>query len=488
MAETVSLCLSYITESSSESLKSFDSSVAAADDAINLLKVKAKNGSVEALDVSSLAYRSPVQWIAILSSVYTDKQDKSMKMDQKSLITEMRKARSVASSHSVERGESSGTNASPHESSEAVKEANTASDMNCLVESTQRSVQTHQQDTSYGDLGTGDDIELEVLIKRAFRLSLTDGSEFTRLTVAETQYTNKGKEPIRPTITETSSFVASISQNGEENAQSNNNKRPLRSALKKKSISSTRLTAKRPSTRSTESDQSTAKTMVQFESLEVDKPVGLHKSEKESFETDGSWKPNNNLSDSDDSQNDTSDDEDQEHEDRKLREQLDLILKNSPASAITVRPYTSHMTGQDVYLFNHGIVLSRKDASKLVYGVAIPGKIFRQKKNRYSSTFAFLVALSKANLDILDIGTANSDLIKTLILDDAEEAYRKSRYGDYTWVGITKERKRRYDPDTRSWLSMFYPSQWRRHGLVLSESQNVSFESLLVVVQLDEWY
>lgn len=55
MAETISLCLSYITESSSESLKSFDTSVAASD-AINLLKVKAENGNVEALDTYSLAY------------------------------------------------------------------------------------------------------------------------------------------------------------------------------------------------------------------------------------------------------------------------------------------------------------------------------------------------------------------------------------------------------------------------------------------------
>lgn len=489
MAETVSLCLSYITESSSESLKSFDSSVAAADDAINLLKAKAKNGSVEALDVSSLAYRSPVQWIEILSSVYTDKQDQSMKMDQKSLRSETKTAKSVVSSHSVERGESSGTHGSTHKATEAVKEANATSDVNRPIQSTQRSVQTHRQETSYGDLGTGDDIELEVLIKRAFRLSLTDGSEFTKLTVAETQYTNKGKEPIRPTVTETSSFVASISQNGDENAQSTNNKRPLRSALKKKSISSTRLSAKRQSsTLSTESNQSTAKTVVHFESREVDKPVGLHRSENESIETGGSWRSNHKHSDGDDSQNDTSDDEDQEYEDRKLQEQLDLIVKNRPASAITVRLYTSPMTGQDVFLFNHGIVIPRKDARKLVYGVAIPGKIFRQKKNRYSSTFAFLVALSKANLDVLDIGTANTDLIRTLILDDAEEAYRKSRYGDYTWIGITKERKRRYDPDTRSWWSMFYPSQWRRHGLVLSEGQNVSFERLLVVVQPGELY
>ncbi|KAF3397531.1 hypothetical protein DPV78_008300 [Talaromyces pinophilus] len=472
MAETVSLCLSYITESSSESLKSFDSSVAAADDAINLLKAKAKNGSVQALDVSALAYRSPVQWIEILSSAYTDKQDQSMKMDQMSLERETNKAKSIASSHSVERGESSGTHGSTHESTEANKEANAASDVNRLVQSTQRSDQTRQQETSYGDLGTGDDIELEVLIKRAFRLSLTDGSEFTRLTVAETQYTNKGKEPVRPAITGTSSF-ASVSQNADENAQSNNSKRPLRSALKKKSMSSTRLSAKgHPSTLSSESNQSTAKTMVQFESREVDKPVGLHRYENESIETDGSWKSSHNHSDGDDSQNDTSDDEDQEYQDRKLQERFDLIVKNSPASVITVRPYTSPMTGQDVFLFNHGIVIPRKGASKLVCGVAIPGKIFRQKKNRYSSTFAFLVALSKPNLDILDIGTANIDLIRTLILDDAEEAYRKSRYGDYTWVGITKERKRRYDPDTRSWLSMFYPSQWRRHGLVLSEGQN----------------
>lgn len=475
MAETVSLCLSYITESSSESLKSFDSSVVAAEDAINLLKAKAKNGSVQALDISSLAYRSPVQWIEILSSVYTDKQDQSVKMNQMSLGRETNKARSIASSHTVERGESSGTHGSTHESTEAVKEANAASDVNRLVQSTQRSIQTRQQETSYGDLGTGDDIELEILIKRAFRLSSTDGSDFTRLTVAETQYTNKGKEPVRSAITGTNSF-ASISQNGDENTQSNNNKRPLRSALKKKSMSSTRLSAKRqPSTLSTELTQSTAKMMVQFESREVDKPVGLRRAENESIETDDSWTSNHNHLDGDDSQNDTSDDEDQEYEDRKLQEQFDLIVKNSPASAITVRPYTSPMTGQDVFLFNHGIVIPRNGASKLVYGVAIPGKIFRQKKNRYSSTFAFLVALSKANLDILDIGTVNTDLIRTLILDDAEEAYRKSRYGDYTWIGITKERKRRYDPDTRSWLSMFYPSQWRRHGLVLSEGQNVSF-------------
>lgn len=475
MAETVSLCLSYFTESSDESLRSFDNSVAAADDAINLLKAEAKNGNVEALDLTSLAYRSPVQWIGILSSLYTGKQIQSTKMDRKSLGIETKKAKSVVSSHTVERGESSGTHASPHKATEATNEADAASEVNHLVESTKRSLQKHQQGSYCGKLDTGDDIELEVLIKRAFRLSLTDGSEFTRLTVAETQYTNKGKEPIRPTVTETSSFVTGICQNGEENTpDNNNNKRPLRSALKKKSISSTRLSAKRQlSTRSTESNKSTAKTTVQFESRQVDKTIGLHRSENKGIEKDGSWKPNRNGSDDDNSEDDMSDDEDQE-----LRRHLDLIVKNNPASAITVRPYTNPMTGQDVFLFNHGIVIPMKKINKLVYGIAIPGKIFRQKKNRYSSTFAFLVALAKANLDILDIGTANTELIRTLILDDAEEAYRKSKYGDYTWVGMIKERKRRYDPDTRSWLSMFYPSQWRRHGLVLSEGQNVSFQRL----------
>jgi hypothetical protein len=488
MAETVSLCLSYITESSNESLKSFDSSVAAGD-AINLLKAKARNGSVEALGISSLSCRSPVQWIEILSSVYTDKQDQLTQMDRKSPEGESKKARSVTSCHGVDIGESSGTHASTSKSTESASEATVAGKVDRTVEDSHSSGQPHQHETSYGDLGTGDDIELEVLIKRAFRLSVTDGlEELTRLTVAETQYTNKGKEPIRPTVTETSSFVASISQSGEESVQSNYNsssKQPLRSALKKKSISSTRLAAKRrPSTRSMESDQSTTRTMVQFESRDVDEPIGLQKSENKRTETDDLMKPNRDKSENNDSEDDTSGGEDDEYDDQELREQLDIMFKNNPASAITVRPYTSPLTGQDVFLFNHGIVIPRKDTSKLVYGVAIPGKIFRQKKNRYSSTFAFLVALSKANLDILDIGTANIDLIRTLILDDAEEAYKKSKYGDYTWVGISKARKRRYDPDTRSWLSMFYPSQWRRHGLVLSEGQNVSTEVFMILVRL----
>ncbi|QGA21020.1 hypothetical protein EYB26_008730 [Talaromyces marneffei] len=471
MAETVSLCLSYITESSNESLKSFDSGLTAADDAINLLKANTTNGSIEAADVSSLTYCSPVRWIEILSSVYMDKQDQSTNMDMKPVARETKKARSVTSSHTVERGESSGTHASIVKSTEAAGKVNS----NRKVDVGQRSDQTHRQEGFYGDLGTGDDIELEIMIKRAFRLSVTDGlQEFTRFTVAETQYMNKGKEPIRPTVTETSSFAACISRNKEGNVQSNNNnRRPLRSALKKDSISLTRLTAKRQSsTQSTESDQSAAKTVVQFHSHEGNSQARLHKSENKRTEIDGSWKSNHNQSDDGNSQDTTSDEENQDYNNGELREQLDIIVKRNPSSAITVRPYTNTMTGQEVFLFNHGIVIPRKDTSKLIYGVAIPGKIFRQKKNRYSSTFTFLVALSKANLDILDIGTAKSDLIRTLILDDAEEAYRKSKYGDYTWVGITKERKHRYDPDTRSWLSLFYPSQWPRHGLVLSEGQN----------------
>jgi hypothetical protein len=480
MAETVSLCLSYITESSNESFKSFDSSVAA-DDAINLLKAKAKNGSVEALDVSSLSYHSPVRWIEILSGVYTNKQDQSTKMDAKpTAAKEIKKTRSVTSSHSVERGESSGTHASTHKSAEAVVEANGPGNPDHKVETLQRPGQTHQQGTPYGDLGTGDDIELEVLIKRAFRLSVTDVDgleEFTRLTLAETQYTNKGKEPIRPTVTETSSFVANISQNGVEDAQSNSNKRPLRSALKKESISSSRLTTTRRSSARSVELESTSKTMVQFESREIDGKFGLHKSENMRIKVDDIKRPNNESND-DESGDEPSDEDYQQSDNEELQEQLDAILKNNPASAITVRPYTSPMTGQDVFLFNHGIVIPRKDTSKLVYGVAIPGKIFRQKKNRSSSTFASLVALSKANLDILDIGTANTDLIRTMILDDTEEAYRKSKYGDYTWAGISKERKRRYDPDTRSWMSILYPSQWRRHGLILSEGQSVSIQSL----------
>lgn len=484
MAETVSLCLSYITESSSESLKSFDSSATAADDAINLLKAKAKNRNVEALNVSSLAYRFPIQWLEILFSLYTDKQEPSTQMDQKLLGRETKKARSVASTHSVERGESSGTHTSSQKSTETAMEANAAGGVNCLVESAQRWVPTQRQGSPDGNEGTGDDIELEVLIKRAFRLSLTDGSEFTRLTVAESLYTNKGKEPIRPAVTETNFLDTSISQHGEESALSKTNKkRPLRSALKKKSISSTRISAKRQSSIcSTESDQFTAKTKVQFESREVGKPIGLHKSYSKSIESDDEWKQDRNGSDEQDSEDNISDEGDQE-----LQQRLDLILKNSPASAITVKPYTSPMTGQDVFLFNHGIVIPSKDVNKLVYGVAIPGKIFRQKKNRYPSTFAFLVALAKANLDILDIGTANDDFIHALILDDAEEAYGKSRYGDYAWAGITKERKSRYDPDTRFRWSIFFPSQWRRHGLVLLEDQNVSlkrFQFLLLGMAL----
>lgn len=466
MAETVSLYLSY-TESSGDPLKSFDGNVAVADDTTNLLNGKAKNRSV-----SSLPHHSPVHWIEILFSLYPNKQAISAKMDQKPLGRETKKARSVASGHSFERGEYSGTHQSSQMSTETAKEANAVGGVDYLVESARRSLQTQQQGSSDGKVGTGDQIELEVLIKRAFRLSLTDGSEFTRLTVAETQYIDKGKEPIRPAVTETSSVVTTISQNSKNTAWSYINKKtPLRSALKKKLISSTRLSTKRQSpTRSRESDQLTAKTTIQFESCEAG-PIGLQKSDNKSIETDDGWKEDCNGSDEHDSEDDISDEEDQE-----LQHRLDLILRNSPASAITVKPYTSLMTGDDVFLFSHGIIIPRKDVNKLAYGVAIPGKIFRQKKNRYPSTFAFLVALAKANLDILDIGTANTDLIRTLILDDAEEAYRKSRYGDYTWVGTTKERKHRYDPDTRFWWSIFYPSQWRRHGLVLPEGQNVSLE------------
>lgn len=402
-------------------------------------------------------------------------QDSPIKMNQRSLGRDTKKARSVGSGHTVERGEASGSQLFPEKSMETVMEANKSSDLNSLVQITEGSVETRSKQTSFEDVCTGDDIELEVLIKRAFRLSLTDGLEFARLTVAETQYTNKGKEPIRPVITETSSFFASTCRNDEEDPSSSNiNKRPLQPAPKRNSISSTRFVAiRRLSTQSTKLDQSTAKTVVRYESREVDKSTELFESDNKRVPMDDSWKSNASGSNNSDSECDISEDEDQE-----LRHQLDCILKNSPASAITVRPYISSMTGQDVLLFNHGVVIPRKDVSKLIYGIAIPGKIFRQKKSRYSSTFAFLVALSKANLDILGIGTANTDLIRTLILVDAEEVYRKGKYGDYTWISIAKERKSRYDPDTRPWFSMFYPSQWRRHGLVLPEGQNVSFKCL----------
>lgn len=468
MAETVSLCLSYITESSNESLKSFDSG-AAADDAINLLRTKATNGSVEALDVS---YRSPVQLIEIFSSISTNKQDQTTKMDERALKREIKKAWSVTSSHSFEKGESSGTHSSTPKSTEVVKETNSVGDGNQNVVAPPRSSQVTQENFLHGDLGTDEDVELEMLIKRAFRLPLTDGLELTRLTVAETQYTNKGKEPVRPSVADTSSFDLGAAQNDKETLQNNNDsiKLPLRSALKKKSVSSTRLAAQRSSsTRSQESDQSTAKMMVQFESHKVEN--GLHTSEG-AIEPDGTWDINQNHSDDNNSQTYTSDDDDQERDDEDWKEMLENFRKNAPASAITVRPYTSPLTGEDVFLFNHGIVIPRKDTSKLVYGVAIPGKILRQKEKRWSSTFEFLVTLSKANLDTLEIETANADMIRMLILDDAEESYRKSRYGDYTWIGILKERKRRFDPDTQSRLSIFYPSQWRRHGLVLSEGQN----------------
>ncbi|EED13616.1 hypothetical protein TSTA_098730 [Talaromyces stipitatus ATCC 10500] len=475
MAETVSLCLSYITESSDESLRSLDSSVTA-DDAINILKAtKTKDGHVEAVDVSSLPYRSPFQWIEILSSMYAGKQEKTPKMDMTALEREPKKTKSVSSSRSFERGESSGTHTSTHKSTEAPSEVIAAGDMDRKAENHMRSSQSNPHEASCPDLGPGDAFELDVLIKRAFRLSVTDADgseEFTRLKVAETLYTNKGKEPIRPTAAENPSISAKVDQSVGGNFQTIKRKHPLRSALKKSKPSIGIISERQPSLSSAQSDHSESRTMVQFQSHEAHEQVGANQHNMEKIQTDETGKSDYDGRDDEDSEDSRFEEEDQQHEDKELLDQLDALLKSGPKSAITVRPYTNLTTGRDVFLFNHGIVIPQRITGKLAYGVAIPGKIFRQKKNRYSSTFAYLIALSKANLDVLDIGIGDIDLIRSLILDDAEEAYRKTVYGENTWIGIMKERKRRYDPDTRSWMSIFYPSQWRRHGLVLLEGQN----------------
>jgi hypothetical protein len=142
---------------------------------------------------------------------------------------------------------------------------------------------------------------------------------------------------------------------------------------------------------------------------------------------------------------------------------LGMFMKQSP----------NYITGKRNELFNQRVEIPHQGVGKLIYGVAIPGKILGRKESPYLSTSTLLIATAKAKLDVLGIRTTRYEKIRTLILEDAEEVYREARYGNLTWLGIVQERKQRYDPETREWKFFLRPSQWRQHGRVLPEGQDV---------------
>jgi hypothetical protein len=472
MAESFLLFLSYLAEPSHEYSGFFKDSFAT-DDPEDPLALRDYDGSEDIVDVSSsMSYHSIIQWIEILSGTYKapkipQQQVSAMELPNRS----HQKARSV-SSHSFEMGESSRNPSISHRLTESA-DGETTSGSGSLKEADNSNpnringASSSSQITVYGNLGTEGDVELDVLMRGSAR-------EIDELSEGKTSGLGKGKQPIRPTVIDISLLGGKI----DPNRLDDKGKQPLRSALKRPFspyiIPSNRhgdtwlMGLNRPSSH-------TSRTTVQFESGQFDqfdteqdrtgknKRIGDRK--KEIIESEG---------DESEEDQEYDDNDDGDLDDMELNGLLKAVLNANPGSAISVKPYTSSMTGQDVFLFNHGIVIARNDPRKLLYGVAIPGKIFRRKKSRYPSTSALLMDLAKINLDILDIGTANPELIRKLILEDAEEAYREAKYGHTTWLGIIEERKSRRDPETRQWKSIFYPTQWRRHGLVLPEGQAVS--------------
>ncbi|OKL60674.1 hypothetical protein UA08_03956 [Talaromyces atroroseus] len=434
MAETLFLCLSYIAESSHEPSESFQGNFAN-DYPVEQLGTKNKYESNDIMDVSSMAYHQslqPSRWIEIFSSAYKAPQNQisTMTLPNKSLP----KPRSVRDNLSFEMGESSRNPFLSHRATESASVdtgSGSASSKGAENPKPDRVDQasSSSQIAANGDIGAEGDVELDALIRRVLGSSLMEADQ-TKASAEHlsegTTVLGKGKQPMRPAVIDISLLEGNIDRTRDANQVNGKGKQPVRSALEQP-FSPYRIPSQErgkswlPS--SNVSNLHAACTTAQSASGQFNNEQDyIQRNKMIGHGRNGNIDSTEDQSEEDEEYNDNND---CNLDDVELNGLLQTVLNANPGSAISVKSYTSPATGQDVFLFNHGI------------------------------------------------RTRNIELVRTLILEDAEEAYRIEKYGYNTWLGIVKERKNRYDPETRQWKSILYPSQWRRHGLVLPEGQDI---------------